>query len=110
MPGYQLMRTYLESNLEFGDTETKAFDVDTRKADLGEELAGLVYQSRLGRQVIIVNTKLGEHEQDALAHQELRRILEEHPEQPLRLIGIDAVDQLEPEVDEYVEAIFTLHF
>lgn len=110
MPGYQLMRSYLEETLIDRDIEIKAFDIDTRRANLGEELAGLVYRSGIRRHVIIVNSSLEEQEQDALAHQELRRILENPPEQQLRLIGIDALNHLEPEVDEYVEAIFSLHY
>lgn len=110
MPGYQLMRSYLEETLTDGDIEIKAFDIDTRRANLGEDLAGLVYRSSIRRHVIIVNSRLEEQDQDSLAHQELRRILENPPEQQLRLIGIDAMNHLEPEVDEYVEAIFSLHF
>ena len=108
MPGYQLMRTYLEET--FTSDDMKAFDIDTRRAGLGKELAGLVYRSSIGRYVIIVNKGLGELDQDALAHQEIRRVLEERPPQQLRLIGTEAVNHLEPEVDEFVEAIFSIRF
>ncbi|NPV92066.1 MAG: hypothetical protein HPY50_14970 [Firmicutes bacterium] len=110
MPSYQLMRTYLEETLSREENGIKAFDIDTRWAHLGEELAGLVYQSSIGRHVVIVNSEIEGYEKDALAHQELRRILANPPRQRLLLIGLDALNHLENDIDEFVEAVFSIHF
>lgn len=107
IPAYQIIRSYVD--LLFPEDETvKAIDIDTRRLDLGEELAGMVYCNRYGHYVLVVSAGLDEHLQDLLVFQEMKRIAEQQPRQ-LRLIGHDFVNHLEAGLDEYMEAIFSLY-
>ncbi|MDH7478909.1 MAG: hypothetical protein QHH02_02745 [Syntrophomonadaceae bacterium] len=106
IPAYQIIRSYID--LMFSEDDTvKALDIDTRRLDLGEELAGMVYCNRYSHYVVVVNASLDEHLQDLLVFQEMKRIAEQRPRQ-LRLIGNDFVNHLEAGLDEYMEAIFSL--
>lgn len=108
MPAYQIIRAFLDLTSS-EKTDIKSFDIDTRKVELEEGLAGLAYYTKSGYYVVMVNSALEEYEQETLMFQELKRICDEQPRQ-LRMIGVHFISHLERQMDEFMEAIFQFYF